>query len=803
MKRTAWVSIGGLTAFGLLLWRQVLVGGKVFFWHDVSLAYMPLRKIAGDAIAGGHLPLWAPQLGCGFPVLAEGQAGVFYPLHLIGYLGLPYYHAYSAYVFLHCLMGAVFAAMLCRRLRMSWQAGVIAGLVYGYSGFFVTHVLHITMLEAAAWLPLILYCLYGGLASGKVGWWIGGAAAMAMAFVAGHPQIAFYEVVVVAVVLGAYLCGLWETGQRAGLRIRRAMAAASVVLVLGGGLAAVQLAPTYALADFAGRRAEVTPAYLRELAMAPRNLAYMIHPYIFGSYADNNYFGGDHYYEVCGYAGVLTLPLAVMGLALWPGRQRWVMATLVVGGLSLALANQNPLYELFPRVPGFNMFRAPGRWVMVFTLGLAVLAAMGTELLAGPRRRQAGRLAMWLAGGGLLGMAAVSTAVCLMEEPITGLLARLLMARHAAAADAAARAAEKYQFICARLGFADPFWLAVAGGMVVLGICGVLSARRKRGGNWYYVLLWAALATELFVFGDHYNGVCNPSYYTSPPVLARWMKANDRWGRVYSDVRLFDIQFAPPGYDGYASGDVEPFIAERETLRPNRPALWGLWCADAQYGLVPQRHYDLLEGYVQQALAGDSKSVRHALMVLRMLGVRYLLVSADDPPAGVVPEGPRVGPVAVKLLEPLPRCWIARQVVCCRSRAEALAAIVDAGFDATRQAVVEGFGEQVGEGEGKVEMLSDKPGYVRLRVEMKRRGLVVNDAYNPNWQATVDGQAAKVLVTNYILRGVIVPQGAHVVEFEYVPRPLYAGALVSLLSVVALCALAAVARQSATREGGR
>ena len=49
MPRNGWLTIVFLVGFGLLLFGAVLLGGRVFFWHDVTVAYMPLRKLAQDA----------------------------------------------------------------------------------------------------------------------------------------------------------------------------------------------------------------------------------------------------------------------------------------------------------------------------------------------------------------------------------------------------------------------------------------------------------------------------------------------------------------------------------------------------------------------------------------------------------------------------------------------------------------------------------------------------------------------------------------------------------------------------------
>ncbi|MCS6912906.1 MAG: hypothetical protein RMK29_05155 [Myxococcales bacterium] len=84
---------------------------------------------------------------------------------------------------------------------------------------------------------------------------------------------------------------------------------------------------------------------------------------------------------------------------------------------------------------------------------------------------------------------------------------------------------------------------------------------------------------------------------------------------------------------------------------------------------------------------------------------------------------------------------------------------------------------------------------VRLRVnsvlseiDAPTEGLVVsNEVYYPGWEATVDGQPARVLRANYLLRAVLVGPGHHVIEWRFRPRsflilfPLYLLSLAVLL----------------------
>ncbi|NWG04920.1 MAG: YfhO family protein [Syntrophaceae bacterium] len=64
--------------------------------------------------------------------------------------------------------------------------------------------------------------------------------------------------------------------------------------------------------------------------------------------------------------------------------------------------------------------------------------------------------------------------------------------------------------------------------------------------------------------------------------------------------------------------------------------------------------------------------------------------------------------------------------------------------------------------------------------------LVLSDVYYPGWEATIDGKPTHIFQTNYVLRGVMIPQGGHIVRFEFKPKVFYVGAVISALSLLFL-----------------
>jgi len=69
---------------------------------------------------------------------------------------------------------------------------------------------------------------------------------------------------------------------------------------------------------------------------------------------------------------------------------------------------------------------------------------------------------------------------------------------------------------------------------------------------------------------------------------------------------------------------------------------------------------------------------------------------------------------------------------------------------------------------GTVEYESYKPKRIVLKANAKEHGvLLLNDRYDDNWKVSVDGQPAKLLRCNFIMRGVELSPGAHTVEFTF------------------------------------
>jgi uncharacterized membrane protein YfhO len=130
----------------------------------------------------------------------------------------------------------------------------------------------------------------------------------------------------------------------------------------------------------------------------------------------------------------------------------------------------------------------------------------------------------------------------------------------------------------------------------------------------------------------------------------------------------------------------------------------------------------------------------------------------------------------------------------------ALAAATAPGFDGQRVAITEqalpGLRPASGRSSpppGNANLVSYEAEKVAVRTSARRRSLLVlTDVHFPGWKVTVDGRPASIERVDYLLRGVLVPAGAHRVEFRYQPATFRAGWIISLLGLVAVLVAAVI-----------
>jgi hypothetical protein len=325
--------------------------GQVFVERDTYLFYYPVYQWYASQLQEGHLPLWFPQMFSGYPLLADGETGMYYPLHWLFFGLLPTPSAFIALRVLHLALVGAFMYVWMRALRLQRLAALLAGLTFAYGSFLVGQLHHENLLRTAVWLPLVL--CWAELAfrrSGRARWLclLAGGATLGVQLTALHVQPALMTLMA----LGLYTAfrALWPpvaspavssrpaappnagevranlAGFRArigpgtlaacrlyaawlGRRVLLGVQVLGTIVGLGIALALAQLLPLYELGMQSFRGEGVPFAFATTYSLHPSQLATLLFPYFFrGDAFSWQLWAG---WETVVYVGVAPLLLAL------------------------------------------------------------------------------------------------------------------------------------------------------------------------------------------------------------------------------------------------------------------------------------------------------------------------------------------------------------------------------------------------------------------------------------------------------------------------------------------------------------
>ncbi len=494
----------------------------------------------------------------------------------------------------------------------------------------------------------------------------------------------------------------------------------------------------------------------------------------------------------------------------------WLVAALVA--LVLALGRYTPVYKLFYMLPMAGNIRAPIKFLHLVEVAVAWLFAFGLEnFLAGllPAAASAGSGAAARKGGRGEAAAPACGALPHARGFAIGLgVCAALLVVGAAGAGLSKDSLFRYWQELARYNYGlglNPDCGQMLGrltgallhGALLFGVAAALfglAARRTLAPSFVVKAAWvvlAAVAVDVGLVAKPYVHVRDVApYYAANPVAAR-IKSDPLKGRlswhvtsrakldpVWNNLYHHNIETLEPSAETQLSEDYLAFFGavQQSILR-----LWEL--TNTRYIALPAAQWPNLE---------------------KVPGMRQVLLF--NVASGMVAEAlpGQHANVLVRFEGALPRAafytaWESHPA------AELLKRLAAPDWNPARSVLLpEGAGaRESGSGCVPAEIVRYGRQHVTVRVNAPEAGvLLLNDKYDANWKAGVDGQPAELLRANGIMRAVRVPAGSHTVDFDYHPYRRAFGLSLSacglLLAWTALRAAAAWRRRpvaSATGEG--
>ncbi|GEM_PF-1812549 len=340
---------------------------------------VPLKANLGRALSAFHLPLWTSRLFCGYPLLGEGQTGMFYPFNAIFSLLGPLW-CFNGLIMLHFLIAGLGMYCYSRHRDLTPCTSAFTGIVFAFSSFHVLHARQLNLLEAVTWAPWLFFFGERHIRARRPADLMLWSLILSFQWLCGHPAITYLVLLgLVSLYILAWIRDIREKNRGYLYFFPLCFLGGTF---LSGGLAALQIIPTLELIPLS-LRSTLSLQGATKYPFKPLDLMYLFSPFFQGNPGRATYLPemintAGVFWENCIYLGIVPVILAILSL-LWlhnDGRVR-LYASVVTLSAIIAFGTMTPLYSLLWRIiPGFHLFRFPSRFLFFALFALAMLSGI-------------------------------------------------------------------------------------------------------------------------------------------------------------------------------------------------------------------------------------------------------------------------------------------------------------------------------------------------------------------------------------------------------------------------------------------
>lgn len=673
--------------------------------------------------------LWNPWQVLGKPLAADILMGVFYPINWITRL-LPEPFGYNTSIVLHHIIPAIGMYALLKRCGLNPIAAAFGGFISSFAGPGASVDNMMNTLHSAAWIPWALWATHRLFEEFSFARVAGLSLFLGLTFLGGVPELFALTLFIII------LAGILFKSERS-----RAEYFGSVIfsVLLAFGLIAIQLIPLIELLLDSPRISGLNPASTLRFSQNPLSLI--------GLLFSRTYTGSR--------PEILTMPLFWEGelteipwnLSIYYGlalsfaylaatnhrlRTLIAAATLTFFPLMLSFGAHLPgINQLLSAVPFLQAVRYPEKALLLFHYLICIVIAHGVDNISRNSRSHIilSRIGFMFVGIGVIASIASPPFTDLFREQARELIL----------------AAALFTFIAAFLK-TTPKIATLA--LLVLCITQITYAHR----GLLPVLPWRELV--------------------KPPLALQQLPNSESPLRIYANTSLlvereniFDDLMLKRNLAAYSIGQFHGIA------NVNMP------------GSINTRDMEKLN------LTIEKLSIDKRAAYLAALSVQYVSsIPVLDYP-GLTPIHQPSSPKDshwYKVESALPRAYIATRISSGMQANEIESQILQNGLEPGQAFIESPIDVNPEAGTYEVKMLRHMPMEIELEVRagLAPKLLVLNDAYDKDWRAFINGSPTEVYRVNQFVRGVVVPAGENKVTFVYQPASVVAGMWCSILTIL-------------------
>lgn len=443
------------------------------------------------------------------------------------------------------------------------------------------------------------------------------------------------------------------------------------------------------------------------------------------------------------YAGAIITFLFVCGIFFADRFYRWWLLPIAVFGIMLCWGSNFATfnYFIFDYFPGYNKFRSVTFAIIIPLFAMPLLGLLGLESLMHKTFDKETKKKLYLAGG-------ITGGLCIFFLLFGGMMGFV--------SDTEATAALPQWFLSALIddrkallrsdAFRSLAFIAATFIVIYFQIWKKVTPMAFYAFLIFMITMDISLVDKRGLTKDNYKRKREASSFV--PTAADQLILQDT-----SYYRVFNLQGGNP-YGAFNEARTSYFHRS----------------VGGYHGAKIRRYAELADSCFVNETLEMVENLRTGKMDMRdygifnMLNVKYIVYGPDA--NNLIPNPSANG-----------SAWFVKQVIPAANANEAIAKTCN--IDTRTEAVVEGDAPTISQYDSAatIRMTSHSPRELRYESNATAEGVAVfSEIYYPiGWKATIDGQEAKIIQANYVLRALRVPAGKHAIVFRFDPPSYEAG----------------------------
>jgi len=593
-------------------------------------------------------------------------------------------------------------------LKLSKWASLLGAFTFSFSGFFISWLEWGTIIHVGLWLPLILLSI-DKITSNipkKHVWLFAYLISMIFSFFAGHLQTFFY----VAIFSFCYfLSKWWQYGRKKNILILYIVF--NVLFII---LSSVQWIPTLQLISLSARGIDVISIDNPGWLIPWQHMIQFVVPDFFGNPTTLNYWGVWNYGELVGYIGIMPLILALFAMFYRRDKKTLFFGTAFFMGLIFSFPTYFAKIPYLLKIPYLSTAQ-PTRLLFIIDFALAVLSSLGFDYLLRIKRKVA-----IISPLVFISIVLVSLWVFIPKGHLLVVKSNLLL---------------------------PTILLAIS---VVLLIVLINITKNKKFTVVICTTILAISLFDLFRFGWKFTSFTQRPYLFPPTKTLSFLQKN--------------------------LGDFRIMATDSRIFPPNFPAVYKLQSLDGYDPLYLLRYGELIAASERKKADitppfGFNRIItphNYESRIADLLGVKYVLSFSTLNVPKLVKVFQEGQTMVYENKNVIPRAFFVNTIKLSENKEESMKMLFDTSIDLTRAGIVENQNENLNLSwsVGSANIIQYDENKVIIDTKNEDVGfLILTDTFYPTWKASIDGKRAKIFVTDYNFRGVIVPSGKHIIEF--------------------------------------